>query len=424
MKIKYIHIKNFKSFGEQIINLENLTILLGANASGKSNTVSIIRFVNNIILYGLDDAISLLGGINYAINATIGKNESMYLKFILDLHDEEWIRIVNQKEGKGLWLEEVVSEFEIIPYKRGMGYKIGAERLEIKYTTCGITNEKEKKECEETTGRYTIVYEKNGNKVRSRILDETLYDEEELKYGMGAEFISDIVNEEGKERKELILNKLDFMMPPMFNTNSFIKIYDFDPRLMKVFSSITSKRRLEEDGSNIANVLQLILRSKSKKKKLLNLLCDSLPFIEQIDVQNNVDKSVSYRIKEKYNNKTFYSDFLSDGTVNMLALIIALYFEGESGIIIIEEPERNLHPQLMSKIVEMAKEVSKEKQIIITTHNPELVKYSDINDILFAKRTVEGFTKISKPRDNSMVQQFIDSDLGIDDLFVKGLLGE
>lgn len=424
MKIKYIHIKNFKSFGEQIINLENLTILLGANASGKSNTVSIIRFVNNIILYGLDDAISLLGGINYAINATVGKNESMYLKFILDLHDEEWIRIVNQKEGKGLWLEEVVSEFEIIPYKRGMGYKIGAERLEIKYTTCGITNEKEKKECEETTGRYTIVYEKNGNKVKSRILDETLYDEEELKYGMGAEFISDIVNEEGKERKELILNKLDFMMPPMFNANSFIKIYDFDPRLMKASSSITSKRRLEEDGSNIANVLQLILRSKSKKKKLLNLLCDSLPFIEQIDVQNNVDKSVSYRIKEKYNNKTFYSDFLSDGTVNMLALIIALYFEGESGIIIIEEPERNLHPQLMSKIVEMAKEVSKEKQIIITTHNPELVKYSDINDILFAKRTVEGFTQISKPSDNSMVQHFIESDLGIDDLFVKGLLGE
>ena len=92
-----------------------------------------------------------------------------------------------------------------------------------------------------------------------------------------------------------------------------------------------------------------------------------MPFIEQIDVQNNVDKSVSYRIKEKYNNKTFYSNFLSDGTVNMLALIIALYFEGESGIIIIEEPERNLHPQLMSKIVEMAKEVSREKQIIITT---------------------------------------------------------
>ena len=241
---------------------------------------------------------------------------------------------------------------------------------------------------------------------------------------MGADFISHIINEDGRERKELILNKLDFMLPLMLSANGFIKIYDFDPRLMKSSSSITSKRRLEEDGSNIANVLQLILRNKLKKKKLLNLLCDSLPFVEQIDVQNNVDMSITYRIKEKYNNKTFYSDFLSDGTVNMLALIIALYFEGESGITIIEEPERNLHPQLMSKIVEMAKEVSKEKQIIITTHNPELVKYADVKNVLFAQRTIDGFTKISKIRDNCMAQQFISSDLGLEDLFVKGLLEE
>ena len=424
MKIKNIHVKNFKSFGEQKIDLGKLTILLGANASGKSNTVSIIRFINNIILYGLDDAISLLGGINYATNATIGKAEPIYLKFVLDVSDEEWVRYINQKEGKNLWLEEIESEFEIIPYKRGMGYRIGKEKLEIKYTTCKAVNVKEKQEFEKTGRNYTIIYKKNGNRVKYQILDETSYDEEDLKYGMGADYVSHIINEEANERKELVLNKLDFMMPPMFSANNFIKIYDFDPRLMKSSSSITSKRRLEEDGSNIANVLQLILRNKTKKRRLLNLFCDSLPFVEQIDVQNNVDRSISYRIKEKYNNKTFYSDFLSDGTVNMLALIIALYFEVESGIIIIEEPERNLHPQLMSKIVEMAGEVSKEKQIIITTHNPELVKYSEINYILFAQRTSVGFTQISKPSDDFMVQQFINSNLGLDDLFVKGLLGE
>lgn len=424
MKIKYIHIKNFKSFGDQIIDLGNLTVLLGANASGKSNTVSIIRFINNIILYGVDDAISLLGGINYASNATIGKNEPIYLKFIFDVSDEEWIRYVDQKEGKALWLDEIVSEFEIIPYKRGSGYRIGKEELDIKYTTCNIINGKEKRECKRTDRNYSIVYEKIGNKVKYKTIDETQYEDEELKDGMGAEFISDIINDEAKERKELILNKLDFMIPPMLSANNFIKIYDFDPRLMKSSSSITSKRRLEEDGSNIANVIQLILKNKTKKAKLLNLLRDSLPFIEQIDVQNNIDKSITYRIKEKYNNKAFYSDFLSDGTVNMLALIMALYFENESGIIILEEPERNLHPQLMSKIVEMAKEVSKGKQIIITTHNPELVKYSEMDDVLFAQRSPDGFTQISKPSNNFMVQQFISSNLGLDDLFVKGLLGE
>lgn len=273
-----------------------------------------------------------------------------------------------------------------------------------------------------TLGKYSVNFERKGSSVKYHILDETSYDEDKLKYGMGADFISHTINEEAK--KELVLNRLEFMMPPMFSANNFIKIYDFDPRLMKSSSSITSKRRLEEDGSNIANILQLILRDKTKKRKLINLLCDSLPFIEKIDIQNNVDKSISYRIKEKCSNKTFYSDFLSDGTVNMLALIIALYFEGESGIIIIEEPERNLHPQLMNKIVEMAKEVSKEKQIIITTHNPEMVKFSEIDNILFVQRTSAGYTQVSKPKDNVMVQQFINSDLGLDDLFVKGLLGE
>lgn len=65
-----------------------------------------------------------------------------------------------------------------------------------------------------------------------------------------------------------------------------------------------------------------------------------------------------------------------------------------------------------------------EKQIIITTHNPELVKCSDIETVLFAQRTESGFTKISKPINNEMVQNFIRTELSLDDLFVKDLLGE
>ncbi len=420
MKIKYIHVKNFKSFNDQEINLQELNILLGQNASGKSNTVAIIRFINNIVLYGIDDAISLLGGINYAINATIGKDLPIYIKFIFDVSDEKWVRSIDRKETKTLWLEEIVSEFEIIAHKKGMGYRIGKENLTVKYKECY----KEKEKFIKRNNDYIIMYERKRNKVKYQFIDKTSFKEESIKKERQAEFISDIINEESEEKKELILNKLYFMLPPIFNVNDFIKIYDFDPRLMKMSSSITSKRRLEEDGANIANVLQTILRNKSEKTKLLNLLCDSLPFVEKIDVQNNVDKSISYRIKEKYNNKTFYSNFLSDGTVNMLAIIIALYFESSSGIVIIEEPERNLHPQLMSKIVEMAQEMSKEKQIIITTHNPELVKYSEVKDILFTQRTSEGFTKINRPSNNDMVQQFINSNLGLEDLFVKDLLGD
>lgn len=62
MKIKTIEVRNFKSFKEEKLDIQDFTILVGANASGKSNTISLFRFISNIILYGIDDAISLLGG--------------------------------------------------------------------------------------------------------------------------------------------------------------------------------------------------------------------------------------------------------------------------------------------------------------------------------------------------------------------------
>ena len=63
MKITRIEVKNFKSFSDEILEIKDLTILIGANASGKSNTISLIRFLSNIINYGIDDAISLMKSI-------------------------------------------------------------------------------------------------------------------------------------------------------------------------------------------------------------------------------------------------------------------------------------------------------------------------------------------------------------------------
>lgn len=117
------------------------------------------------------------------------------------MYDEEWIRIVNQKEGKGLLLEEIVSEFEIIPYKRGMGYKIGAERLEIKYTTC-VLQWKRKKECKQLV---SILLFMKRMVIKWNLILKMKLCMMKMKY-VWSRIYFDIINEEGKERKELILN--------------------------------------------------------------------------------------------------------------------------------------------------------------------------------------------------------------------------
>ena len=95
---------------------------------------------------------------------------------------------------------------------------------------------------------------------------------------------------------------------------------------------------------------------------------------------------------------------------------------GVPPITIIEEPERNIHPHLISGLVSMMKDASKEKQIIVSTHNPEMVKHSDLEDILLVSRDREGFSQITRPAEKQEVQIFLENEMGIDELYVQNLL--
>ena len=62
----------------------------------------------------------------------------------------------------------------------------------------------------------------------------------------------------------------------------------------------------------------------------------------------------------------------------------------------------------------------------VTSFQKSVVKtyMKGINESQLAAKYDVMTNAIHEASDNFMVQQFIDSDLGIDDLFVKGLLGE
>ena len=63
MTISKIRIANFKSFADQTVELNDFNLLVGANASGKSNFVQAFKFLRDIASHGLEEAISLQGGV-------------------------------------------------------------------------------------------------------------------------------------------------------------------------------------------------------------------------------------------------------------------------------------------------------------------------------------------------------------------------
>jgi len=426
MYIKQISIHNFKSIEDSQIVFSPFTMIVGANAAGKSNIINVFRFIQSILADGIDNAIALQGGIQYVANANMPKGERIEISYVIDLHNEEWMRHI-QSSKYALGVQSIDYRFIIQPNKKGLGYHIDYDRVKIEYGCFAYDQSANKGDRYTDLGiQYSTIFERKNQKSNPKvsyelspeISDEAL--ENTLKNDNASSFFSFLVSE---EKDELMMNRLGLLLPPVFSENTFIRVFDFDPRELKKTSSMASVKMLNEDGSNIASILQTILRNKEKSKKLTTLLQQFLPFVESLSVENNPDKSFSYKIREKYNGKPFYANFLSDGTVSILALILALYFEDRSNIIILEEPERNIHPKLLASLISSAEDVSKEKQIIITTHNPEMLKHAEIANVRLVSRTTSGRTIVSTPEGSTVVQAFLKNDLGLDDLFSQGLLG-
>lgn len=107
---------------------------------------------------------------------------------------------------------------------------------------------------------------------------------------------------------------------------------------------------------------------------VLAKLLDPLPqwTIEQTDQGN-------YYLKYSYGAHSHSSDGLGEGLLSIFYIVDALYDSTPGSVIVIDEPELSLHPQLQSRVRDLLIEYSADRQVIISTHSPKFVSWSAIS---------------------------------------------
>ena len=134
MAIKSIRVCNFKSFDELNVDLCDFNVLIGQNASGKSNFIEIFRFLRDICKYGLINAISIQGGVTYLRNVKLKNFREMVFEIKLDDEYQIIPGFLEEKKGRFVTLQvkETSYSFSIKFNTRGTGFQISNERLESK----------------------------------------------------------------------------------------------------------------------------------------------------------------------------------------------------------------------------------------------------------------------------------------------------
>jgi energy-coupling factor transporter ATP-binding protein EcfA2 len=415
MPIKRIHIENFKSFSEIDVELSRLNVVIGSNAAGKSNFISAFRFLRDIARHGVVNAIAMQGGGDYLRNTKIGHERDLIVKVTYEPDNAGDVMDRTSKGGPVLEVRSCESSYEFALHfnAAGDGFSIVRDRLLLGCEIFSCTNEKK-----QVIGRGSVQVSSENGEVRYVVdIPEgcTLTENDIIPLFFRGKRLP--------ERTLLLETFYGYPLPHFEKFFDRIAIYDIDPKLPKKGAVITGRHELDENAGNLALVVKTILENPEKKRKFANLLRDVLPFVEDFSVQKFMDVSLILTMRERYEkSRDLPASSLSDGTIAIFAMIIALYFE-EKPFIIIEEPVSHIHPFLIARLMRMMKEASEKKQVMVTTHSTEVVKYAALDDLLLISRDSEGFSIISRPGDKEEVRTFLSNEIGIEELYVQNLLG-
>lgn len=430
MIIKEMHLKNFKSFKDERIKMNNFNVILGANASGKSNLMSALTFLRDIHQYGLSNAIAMQGGQKFLTNTKIREKE----KLIIEMK-------MNKSRGEFVYEEKNIDyaiDIKKFSYKLELLFKENDNFIFKEKVTQNVEyvsfdeNENDEKEVQKNKKIYgtgIINYVNNNGKVSQKLdTPEDFKKVTKLGNALSIENFPIINTSKNKEESEFLIIQNPFLFRGgMYDFSHFIRnisIYYIDPKKSKKSVQLIGKRKLDEDGGNLALVLNKLLSNKQDKEKLSLYLTKLLPFIKDIEVEKQLDKSIFFKIQEVFQDDPDYdlpSLLLSEGTINVTALVVAMFFE-DSDLLCLEEPERNIHPKLLLDLMEMMEDVSKKRQIILTTHNIQIVKKVGIRNVIFLTRDIEGFSRIVVANNNKMIKTFLNNDIGIDEIFLENLI--
>lgn len=181
--------------------------------------------------------------------------------------------------------------------------------------------------------------------------------------------------------------------------------------------------RLTRSGDNLANVIQYLLEhDPDRLAGIFRLLSRRIPQLESVLPEQLADGRMLLQLKDKPFSEPVLARFASDGTLKLLAYLTVLHGPALPEVIGIEEPENQLHPELVPLLAEEFREVSGSAQVLVTTHSPEFLRQVHPKELWMLSRTDDGFTRVGRASEDGRAVAMFDAGATLGSLWTEGYL--
>jgi predicted ATPase len=360
MHLSRVEIRNYKSLRDVTFEPGAVSVFVGPNAAGKTNFADALDFLGDVYRWGLEAAVSRKGGYEN-ISYRHSRRTKAPIQFRVILKD------VKARSAERPVLVHVTFDhcFEFRAESRGIGanFTVAHESLVVY---------EELKAAKRELLRMTKTPERDDISIEEH---RGLFNEET------SDIMKDIwpfMAQDAHEEAELFLRRI----PTLFNLSwikgviahlASLKVFQLSPRQERQPGVPTPNPDLDRIGTNLPAVIAFLQKKfPGAHRRLLDYTKRVMPSMEEIQTGFTHTKTLALFIKEQGFARPWAADDISDGTLQTIALLTAI-FDPRAKIVVIEEPENSVHPWALRNLVAAVREASKSKQIILTTHSPILV---------------------------------------------------
>ena len=391
--ITEIEIGGYRLLDEFKADFTPLTVVIGANAVGKSMLIDCLQLTAQCCDVSLNTAIGWHYG---AASLLTSRNENRQLTWNITFH-EPVIWDVLQLEHE----ESLVYEVVLLADAQGQMHP-QYEVLRTRQPRQGYSNPL--KFLEATPYRRHIFDRKKHQLIS---FDEAQSSPDVVRESDSAETTPRTgLPQPAQQEAALLLSQIRFFNE--FPVPSFVRVLwasmAFYPGFDVTRSSTLRTRAadikpvttLSANGDNLGTVLHEILTRydfRSTAEELRDFLRAAYPAFEEIhcDTTFGTPPQVLVGVREKGMSRSMNLWDLSDGMLRFLCLATALLNPQPlpPPLIAIDEPELGLHPGLLPIVAEMIKTAAERTRVLVTTHSPDLLNCFHIADVAVMARNAD-----------------------------------